>query len=165
MGVFPLSLSVGLPGDALHYMVCRSQWSFLLGSLFLLGSGLLGLSGNGLGGIDSLCDRGEEGLLAVVLDGPDASVLDAFPEEDTCDGADDLELFDDGRGGDVLAELGDGSDDTVVGGLVDEDGVIGFLFDLTLSPFLGTALLLGGSLGDRVLALLLDGFGHSVDKK
>jgi hypothetical protein len=148
-------------------MVCRSQWSFLflLGSLILLGTSVLGLSSNGLGGVDCLCDGGEEGLLAVGFGGLDASVLDALPEEDAGDGADDLELLDDGGGGDVLAELGDGSDDTVVGGLIDEDGVIGFLFNLSLSPFLGTALLLGGSLGDRVLALLLDGFGHSVDKK
>lgn len=146
-------------------MVCRSQWSFLLGSLFLLGAGVLGLSGNGLGGVDGLSDGGEEGLPAVVLDGPDTAVLDAFLEEGACDGADDLELFDEGRGGDVLAELGDGSDDAVVGGLVDEHGVVGFLFDLSLGPLLGAALLLSGSLRDRVLALLLYGLGHSVDKK
>lgn len=140
-------------------MVCRSQCSFRLGSFFLLGGCGLGLSG-GLGGFDCLGDRCEEGLLAVGLDGPDAAVFDALPEEDAGDGADDLELFDEGRGGDVLAELGNGSDDAVVGGPIDEDSVVGFLFDLTLGPFLGTALLLGGSLGDRVLALLLYGFGH-----
>lgn len=140
-------------------MVCRSQCSFDLGSFFLLGGGSLGLSGD-LSGFDCLGNRGEQGLSAVGLDGPDAAVLDGLPEEDAGDGADDLELFDEGRGGDVLAELGDGGEDAVVGGPVEEDGVVGFLFDLTLGPFLGTALLLGGSLGDRVLALLLYGFGH-----
>lgn len=41
-------------GDDLHYMVCRSQWSFLflLGSLFLLGTSFLGFSDDGLGGVD-----------------------------------------------------------------------------------------------------------------
>ena len=96
----------------------------------------------------------------MAVDGLDAAVLDALPEEDACDGADDLELFDEGGGGDVLAELGDAGDDAIIGGSVQEDGVIGFLFNLTLGPFLGAASLLSGGLGDRVLALLLHGFGH-----
>ncbi len=116
-------------------MVCRSQWSFLLLGFSLLGGGFLGLScffSNG----DGLRDWGVEGLFAVVFDRLDAAILDGLSEEDAGDGADDLELFDEGGGGDVLAELGDAGQDAFVGGLIEEDGVIGFLFNLSLGPFL-----------------------------
>lgn len=116
-------------------MVCRSQCSFLLGSLFLLG-GVLGLDCSNGGLFDGLGDGGEEGLSAVGLNGSDAAILDALLEEDACDGANNFELFDEGGGGDVLAQLGDSGDDAVVGGLIDEDSVIGFLFNLSLGPFL-----------------------------
>jgi hypothetical protein len=36
----------------------------------------------------------------------------------------------------VLSEFGDGSEDTVVGGLIEEDSVVSLLFDFTLGPFL-----------------------------
>jgi hypothetical protein len=116
-------------------MVCRSQWSFLLLSLSLLGGGFFGLS-DLLGDGDGLRDGGVEGLFAVVLDGLDAAVLDGLPEEDAGDGADDLELFDEGGGGDVLAELGDAGQDAVIARPIEEDGVVGFLFNLSLGPFL-----------------------------
>lgn len=37
----------------------------------------------------------------------------------------------------MLAELGDGREKSIVGGLIEEDGVVGFLFDFSLGPFLG----------------------------
>jgi len=36
----------------------------------------------------------------------------------------------------VLAEFGDAVEDSIVSGLVEEDGVIGFFFDFSLGPFL-----------------------------
>lgn len=36
----------------------------------------------------------------------------------------------------MLAELGDTGDKTIIGDLIEEDGIIGFLFDFSLSPFL-----------------------------
>jgi hypothetical protein len=36
----------------------------------------------------------------------------------------------------VLAELGNTCNKSIVGGLIDEDGVVGFFFDFSLGPFL-----------------------------
>lgn len=119
---------------------CRSQWLsllllLLLGSLLLLG-GALGLSGLFNNLLGSLGNRGVKGLLAMSLNGADAAIFDTLAEEGAGDGADDLELFDKGRGGDVLAELRDTSDDAVIGGTIDEHCVISFLFNFSLGPFL-----------------------------
>lgn len=116
--------------------VCRSQCSFVLGSLgsfFLLG--VLGL-GDDCSLFDGLGDGGVEGLPAVGLNGTDAAIFNALAEEDAGDGADDFELFDEGGGGDVFSEFGDAGDDAFVGGLIKEDSVIGFLFNFSLGPFL-----------------------------
>ena len=57
--------------------------------------------------------------------------------------------------------LGDVVDDLVIPGLVEEDGVVDLLLDLSLSPLLHTLLLLTGGLGDLVLSLSFDCFGLS----
>jgi hypothetical protein len=36
----------------------------------------------------------------------------------------------------VLAELGDTSDDSIIGGSIDKDSIVGFFFDFSLGPFL-----------------------------
>ena len=44
-------------------------------------------------------------------------------------------------GGDELADLGDGTNDFIVSGLIEEDGVIGFFMDFSLGPFLHRQLI------------------------
>ena len=88
------------------------------------------------------------------VDGLDGAVLDGLAQHGAGDGADDLELFNETGCGDVLAELGDTGEDLVVGGTIEEDCVIGFFFDLSLGPLLGTARLLGGCLRNRFLGFL-----------
>jgi hypothetical protein len=75
-------------------------------------------------------------LLAVDVDSADGSGLGSLSEEDAGDRADDFEFFDKSGGRDVLAELGDGGEDAVVGGLVEEDGIVSLLFNFSLGPFL-----------------------------
>lgn len=70
------------------------------------------------------------------LHGLDGSILDTFLEEGSGDGAHHFVLIDEDGGGNVFAQFGDTGDETVVGGLVEEDGVIGFFFDFSLGPFL-----------------------------
>jgi hypothetical protein len=117
-------------------MVCRSQCSFLflLRSFFLLGAFLVLSDGSDNG--SGLDDGSVEGLFAVSFNSLDAAILNAFPEHDPCNRAHDFELFDEGGGGDVLAQLGDAGDDTIIGGTIEEDSIIGFLFNLSLGPFL-----------------------------
>lgn len=62
-----------------------------------------------------------------------------MPDGDTSQGAVDLETFDEDALGDEL-EGGDFLQDTVVEGLVEGDGVLGLILDLSLGPL----LLLGG---------------------
>ena len=107
--------------------------SFLLA---LLGSRLLGFSSSGSHNLLGDSNRGVEGLLAVLLGGLDAAVLDAIPQKESGDGAHDFVLVDDVGNGDVLAELWYGADDFIVGSSVEEDGIIRFFFNLALGPFL-----------------------------
>jgi len=62
----------------------------------------------------------------------------------------------------VLAEFGDGGDESIIGGSIEEDCVVDFILDFSLGPFLGATLLGGGSLGDGFLALLFNSLGHVV---
>lgn len=107
--------------------------SFLLA---LLGSRLLGLSSSGSHNLLGDNNRGIEGLLAVLLRGLDAAVLDTIPQEESGDGADDFVLVDEVGNGNVFAELWDAADDFIVGRSVEEDGIIRFFFNLALGPFL-----------------------------
>jgi hypothetical protein len=111
------------------------ETSFLLA---LLGGSLLGCGGGGsdLDFLKSFLGGGVEGLSAVLLDGPDAAILDGLLEEGSGDGTDDFVFLDQVGSRDVLAELGDVSDNSIVSHLVDEDGVVGFFFDFSLGPFL-----------------------------
>ena len=52
------------------------------------------------------------------------AVVDQGAEHHAGDGADDLVLLDDTGNGDVPAEFGDAGEHAVVGGAIDEDGVL-----------------------------------------
>jgi hypothetical protein len=112
----------------------RNRSFLLLGSLSLFG-GFLGLSRN-RSSLFCYLDGGEQSLAAVALDSLDRAVLDASPQQNSGDRANDFVLLDESGGGDVFAEFGDAGEEAVVGGLVHEDGVIGFLFGFSLGPFL-----------------------------
>ena len=112
----------------------RNRSFLLLGSLSLFGS-FLSLSRN-RSSLFCYLDGGEQCLAAVALDSLDRPVLDASPQQNSGDRANDFVLLDKSGGGDVFAEFGDAGEEAVVGGLVHEDGVIGFLFGFSLGPFL-----------------------------
>jgi hypothetical protein len=115
---------------------CRNRsFLFLLGSFLLLCTLLDFDSSNGCFFSCNL-DGSVKGLLAVDFGRPDGSILDALFKEGAGDGANNFVFFDKDGGGDVLSEFGDTSDESVVSGLIEEDGVVSFLFDFSLGPFL-----------------------------
>lgn len=91
-------------------------------------------------------------LSRVVDNALDRSLLLQVPDGNASQRAVDLETLDEDALGDEL-EGGDFLQDTVVGSLVEGDGVLGLILDLSLGPL----LLLGGfsSRGD-------DGFGFGL---
>ena len=138
--------------DVNHQIMSLFSRCWLLLLLFLLLR--LGVGGLGFGllvRVDTSVEELASGSVGVL---PDLSSSFEVSDESSGDGSDDLVFVVEDRDADQR-QSGDGSLDGVESLLVDEDLVLEFIFGLALRPFLLAALLGVGSLGNRVLGLLL----------
>jgi len=110
--------------------------SFVFRSFFLLATSWLGLSSNNFHFSNSLNNWGIQSLLAVNINTSDATILNTLFKKDSGDRSNNFEFLNESGCGDMLADFGDAGNNSVVACLIEEDGIVGFFFNFSFSPFL-----------------------------